>query len=731
MAFNSRKRMALDVFPSDCWELVISKLLDNEEEERKHYLETLSLVSKQLLSVTNTFVYSFKLFNNIPSSSLPILIISRIFNRFPNLTSLDLSTYRGRYADDLNELISRIPPRSFSCLTSLNLSNNPIIPASGLRSILKNNNTSSRLTSLICSNVGCLKFTDITFIADSFPFLQHLDISFPGGGGGLSHLSHQVKDYNNALNLLSQKLSKLRTVDFSGNFYINDSSFLQLCINCEFLQEVLMPDCPFITHAGIAEAIHHRPTLNSFYVTDLKKAIHEPEKVNFVDSITSLKRLTCLDLSFSCINDLLLQSIALEALPLTKLVLQGCYNYTYNGISCLLSKSPSLQHLDLQLANFLNDEFLIPLCAFLAGLVSINVSGCRNLALEALPLTKHVLQGCYNYTYNGISCLLSKSPSLQHLDLQLANFLNDEFLIPLCAFLAGLVSINVSGCRNLGNSSFFSLLSNCPLLADIRMESTSIGIGPTPLDLDLAVYPQVNKIRHLKFDCIPQAKLFWIDFKVCGLEHLDLQLANFLNDEFLIPLCGFLAGLVSINVSGCRNLGNSSFFSLLSNCPLLADIRMESTSIGIGPTPLDLDLAVYLNKIRHLKFDCIPQAKLFWIDFKVCGLEVLNLSHSRIDDKNLDDISKICPRLLQLDLEHCCDVTEKGVRLAVENCTRLREINFQCCLKVSTDTVSRMIFSRPSLRKITAPPHFRLRHCDSKLLSERCLVFLGFCKCSG
>ncbi|PNX59852.1 putative F-box/LRR protein, partial [Trifolium pratense] len=138
MASSSRKRMAVSGLPSDCWELVISKLLNEIDidnvEERKHYLETLSLVSKQLLSITNTFVYSFKLIN--PSSSLPI---SRIFNRFPNLTSLDLSTYRGRA--DLNALISRIPPPSFSRLTSLNLSNNPIIPTLGLRSIiLKNNN---------------------------------------------------------------------------------------------------------------------------------------------------------------------------------------------------------------------------------------------------------------------------------------------------------------------------------------------------------------------------------------------------------------------------------------------------------------------------------------------------------------------------------------------------------------------------------------------------------------
>ncbi|PNX59746.1 putative F-box/LRR protein, partial [Trifolium pratense] len=299
---SSRKRMAGDGLTNDCWELVISKLEIDNVEESNHCLETLSMVSKQLLSISSTFVNSIKLISN-PSSSP----ISRLFHRFTNLTSLDLSAFRG---GDINALLSRIPPSSVSRLTSLNLSNHQTFPILGLRSIL-NKNPNFRLTSLICSNITFLKFTDITFIADSFPFLQHLDLSFPGGSEGIS-MSVVDGDYNNAMNLLPQKLKLLGSVNLSGNFYINNSSFLQLCINCEFLQQVLISRCPFITHAGIAEAIHHRPTLNSISVTNFKEGL-ELENVDsyFIDSLTSLKRLTCLDFSFSCITDLMLKAIAL------------------------------------------------------------------------------------------------------------------------------------------------------------------------------------------------------------------------------------------------------------------------------------------------------------------------------------------------------------------------------------------------------------------------------------
>jgi hypothetical protein len=123
--------------------------------------------------------------------------------------------------------------------------------------------------------------------------------------------------------------------------------------------------------------------------------------------------------------------------------------------------------------------------------------------------------------------------------------------------------------------------------------------------------------------------------------------------------------------------------------------------------------------IRHLKFAFCPRAKLFSTNVEPSNLEVLNLSHSRIDDQVLHEISKICPRLLQLDLKHCYHVTEKGLRLALESCTHLREINLQHCHIVSTKIVYWMIFSRPSLRKGTAPPPC---DCDRKLLFGRCLV---------
>jgi hypothetical protein len=83
------------------------------------------------------------------------------------------------------------------------------------------------------------------------------------------------------------------------------------------------------------------------------------------------------------------------------------------------------------------------------------------------------------------------------------------------------------------------------------------------------------------------------------------------------------------------------------------------------------------------------------MNFAAPKLEVLNLSNTTtVDDETLYVISKSCRGLLQLYLQGCCCVTEKGVKYVVENCTQLKEINLKGCDKVHADVVESMLSSR-------------------------------------
>lgn len=88
-------------------------------------------------------------------------------------------------------------------------------------------------------------------------------------------------------------------------------------------------------------------------------------------------------------------------------------------------------------------------------------------------------------------------------------------------------------------------------------------------------------------------------------------------------------------------------------------------------------------------------------------------------------ISKSCSGLLQLDLEKCYNITEKGVKQVVEKCTRLKEISLRHYVNVAVDVDlwNVMVLSRPLLRKIKTPPGFY--PSDSKwkpLLNHGCFL---------
>ncbi|KAK2366157.1 F-box/LRR-repeat protein [Trifolium repens] len=350
--------MVSSYLPDECWESIFRFIINIDDDyNNNNYLNSLSLVSKQFLSITNrlrlSLTFSGKLVDNI-------------FKRFPNfnsLNSLNLKT-PGIELDKLLIKISCFPLK----ITSLNLSNQPTIPANGLRAFSKKITT---LTSLTCSYIGSINSSDLFLIADCFPLLEELDLSYPS----------YCKDYSNyvdGVESLSLALIKLRKVNLS-EFPINNQSLFHLFNNCKYLEEVIMFGCNEITNAALASALRERPTLMSL---SFSLSLFHPEyrqvfaTSHFIDSFVSMKGLTCLDLKYLNISDELLYSIAREGFPLTRLVLRFCTNFSYNGIFCLLSKCRGIQHLNLQHADFLNDQHLVQLSLFLGDLLSINLSCC-------------------------------------------------------------------------------------------------------------------------------------------------------------------------------------------------------------------------------------------------------------------------------------------------------------------------------------------------------------------
>jgi F-box and leucine-rich repeat protein 2/20 len=313
----------------------------------------------------------------------------------------------------------------------------------------------------------------------------------------------------------------------------------------------------------------------------------------------------------------------------------------------------------------------------LKGLTCLDLSSLRisdhllsSLAKEGLPLKRLSLKNCTDYSYGGIFCLLSKCQFLQHLDLQYSFYLNDQYVVGLSTVLGSLVSINLSHCH-ITELTLLSLVRNCPFLSEIIMEYSDIGKlcdkNSNSL-MDFVVYPQVKSLHLARNPLLKNVKMLASLFP--NLQVLDLRYC-----------CCISEGIVEV----------------LRYC-----------------------------KIIHLDMRSCSTLNLLSMNFQVPKLEVLNLSKTKINDETLYVISKSCCGLLQLDLERCDHITEKGVRHIVENCSRLREINLWDCHNVCADVNLWMmiVISRPSLRKIMTPSHFRPSDDKWKpLLNHGCLVF--------
>jgi len=201
----------------------------------------------------------------------------------------------------------------------------------------------------------------------------------------------------------------------------------------------------------------------------------------------------------------------------------------------------------------------------------------------------------------------------------------------------------------------FAFIRNCPSLSEIR------------LDYNCCWVSQIRSVKNynslMDFVVSPQIK------------SLSLQGSGGLKDKNIKMFASVFPNLQLLDLSQCIDMSEEDICQILRRC---CEIR-------------ELNLA-YFSRVRLRK-----------MNFEVPKLESLNLSHTKVDDEALFAISKSCSGLLQLSLENCCNVTEKGVKHVVENCRQLRVINLRNCHNVHADDVALMLLSRPSLRKIIDP----------------------------
>jgi F-box/leucine-rich repeat protein 2/20 len=297
--------------------------------------------------------------------------------------------------------------------------------------------------------------------------------------------------------------------------------------------------------------------------------------------------------------------------------------------------------------------------------------------LEKLDLRHPKVFENYEIFINGIEAFCSALFKLRKVNLTCHHYINDQLLFDLFKNLKFLEEIIIVDCKQITNAGVASALRQRPTLRSLSFSNNLetadnatffalISNGPSLTEINLVHYKWKNSVDN--------SNLLMDVAEIPQLESLSLACSYYwgLSDERIIIFVSLFPNLQRLDLTLCYNISEEGICQVLKRC----------------------------RKIRHLDLSCCSQLKLLGLNFEVPKLEVLNLSRTNIKDETLYVISKRCRRLLQLLLEDCKNVTEKGVKHVVDNCTQLREINLTRYPKVHANVAASIICSRPSWREI-------------------------------
>ncbi|XP_060203044.1 uncharacterized protein LOC132631483 [Lycium barbarum] len=525
-------------FPEECWELIFNRIHCQSD------LESVSLVCKQFLALTNSIRFHLSVIHHGT--------LSKLIHRFPNLISIDLSDFHGDLDFILFDLANCV-----SNLRQLDISNHHKLPVEGLKELGRK---LKGLRVLKCRYLTFIRDSCLYAIAESFPFLEELDISYP-------RTSCDFAVTDSGMEFLSVNLTNLRKINVSGNKRITDRSLVALSKNCLNLQDIQVEDTS-VTLKGVLSVQRACASLSWISVSKIQDGLSSS---GFECLATCSQALQTLEVSDSTISDEFLFLLANASLPLHKLSLSWCTNFTLPGISLLLCAYRTLQCLSLVDVDFLTDESMNDLSKYLQCLVTIDLSQCLKLtistfftlarncpSLEAVKMD-NTGWGMKDYFHNGLNnnglgmkdyshnCV--KNPRIRTVSLKFKMYLNDDSLAKVALMCPNMEILDVCLCASL----------------------TEVGLA---FVLDVC-----NQIRNLEFGKCPLIKHIGKGAELTNLEVINAA-GSALSDEGLAMIGNRCSRLLKLNLENCKGLTGKGIQAMVKNCTTLRVIDLKRCQVS-------------------------------------------------------------------------------------------------------------------------------------------------------
>ena len=392
--------------------------------------------------------------------------------------------------------------------------------------------------------------------------------------------------------------------------------------------------------------------------------------------------------------------------------LDGCRNLDDQSILPLSQIAKQLELISFAGLTEITDDGVIPIVSSCSRLSVMNVNHCNRLSQSTLFCAAQsnknlrTLHAAGVYVNNeGLQSLCQLLPSdvFTSLDISLCREITDFGLITVAKTFPRLTFINICGLSRVTGKGVRAICEMCWELRSINFEDLFL------LNDSAFLFDQVdenrNELNMLKSltsvtlrDCVHLTDngLVGLVERCRAIRELNLRGCDKITDkslEFMTATfklsTAFSDHLVRLDLSFCPKLSASGISKLMEHCPILEEVNVSGIST-MNDKHID-EISIKCRTIVRL----VAQRCLLLSNLALCSiarnlwLTSLDVSFcSKLSDEGIEIISLACSGLVHLSIRKLLRVTDKSLRVILENLRGLRSVEIFECPKISADVIS-------------------------------------------
>ncbi len=213
------------------------------------------------------------------------------------------------------------------------------------------------------------------------------------------------------------------------------------------------------------------------------------------------------------------------------------------------------------------------------------------------------------------------------------------------------------------------------MLQQIAPHLTKVGFrGRTALDpLVRALLPCLTQLRFLDLNDTSGCHEELLELIPSSLEGLSLQRCSWIRLPWVKTAILTLRNLHQLKIGENPDMDPFVLHAFLGFRTL---DELDLRNLGaVNNKNADYVFLQQPNLVQLNLSWCTSLSDEYMIYIRGNQLRVLDLSHTRLGDTGLQSVGKRCPRLQQISIEDCVDVTEQGVLTFVRQAVSLRLLN--------------------------------------------------------